>query len=269
MTSTPNRWSSITTSLPSSPEPSSRTRVACGLLGVPIETMRGSYHAPLSCLGPVMRRREFLWLSATSALLAATRAHAADGKMNTRAIPRTGELLPSVGLGTWQTFDVGLAPTSARRSTMCCAKFLAAGVKLIDSSPMYGRAEEVTGDELAAIGAIGKPFLATKVWTTGKREGIEQMERSMKRMRTDEDRSDAGPQPARRKTHLPVLREMEGGGHDSLPRRHALSARPVRRDRELMKGEKLDFIQIPYSIVDREAERASCRPRSIPARRCW
>src|SRR5262245_41638981 len=151
MTSTPNRWSSMTTSLPSSPEPSSITRVALADLGVPIETMRGSYHAYLSCLDPVMRRRDFLWLSAASTLLAASGAHAADKKMNTRAIPKSGEPLPVVGLGTWQTFDVGSSADERAAVHEVLVKFLGAGMKVIDSSPMYGRAEEVTGDELATI----------------------------------------------------------------------------------------------------------------------
>jgi aryl-alcohol dehydrogenase-like predicted oxidoreductase len=82
--------------------------------------------------------------------------------INTRAIPKTGEQLPVVGLGTWQTFDVGTGKDERAAVREVLTKFLAAGMKLIDSSPMYGRAEEVTGDELATI-KDAAPFLATRV----------------------------------------------------------------------------------------------------------
>src|SRR6476659_5297131 len=81
----------------------------------------------------------------------------------TRKIPRTGEELPVIGLGTWQTFDVGPNEYAPREQVV--RTFLDAGARLIDSSPMYGRAEETTGNRVAATGGV--PFLATKVWTSG------------------------------------------------------------------------------------------------------
>jgi diketogulonate reductase-like aldo/keto reductase len=206
----------------------------------------------------VQTRRDILRLAAASALLSARglRANAADKKMipNTRAIPKSGEKLPVVGLGTWQTFDVGSGAGERKPVQEVLAKFLAAGMKVIDSSPMYGRAEEVTGDELAGI-KDAAPFLATKVWTSGKKEGIEQMERSMRRMRTKRmdlmqvhNLVDVG-------THLPVLREWKAAGKIRY-----LGVTHYQHDQfdaieKLMKKEKLDFIQIPYSIVDRLAEK--------------
>lgn len=83
--------------------------------------------------------------------------------MHTRVIPRTSEQLPVIGLGTWQTFDVGEAKQDRAACADVLKTFLAAGVSLVDSSPMYGRAEQVTGDELHGA----KAFLATKVWTSG------------------------------------------------------------------------------------------------------
>src|SRR5580704_14194297 len=91
--------------------------------------------------------------------------------MNTRGIPRTGEQLPAIGLGTWQTFDVAARDRAPLDDVV--RGFFAAGARVIDSSPMYGRAEEVTGDVLASIVEIGKPFLATKVWTSGKQAGVD------------------------------------------------------------------------------------------------
>src|SRR5512139_3817195 len=104
--------------------------------------------------------------------------------MLTRSIPRTGEALPVVGLGTWQAFDV--APRDPRRAELgrVMRTLAAGGGRVVDSSPMYGRAEEAVGDLLAEPGAPTGLWLATKVWTTGRREGIRQMEESLRRMRT-------------------------------------------------------------------------------------
>lgn len=174
--------------------------------------------------------------------------------VNTRAIPKSGEQLPVVGLGTWQTFDVGTGTDERTAVREVLTKFLGAGMKVIDSSPMYGRAEEVTGDELAAI-KDAAPFLATKVWTRGKQAGIEEMERSLRRMRTKKMDLMQVHNLLDVKTHLPVLREWKQAGkirylgvthyqHGEFP---AIE--------KLMKTEKLDFIQIPLSIVDRAAEK--------------
>src|SRR5262245_10492039 len=110
-----------------------------------------------------------------------TRSTVSTSTMNTRPIPKTKEAIPVIGLGTWQAFDVdasGRAPLAE-----VVKQFFAAGGRVIDSSPMYGRSEAVVGQVLADLNAIGTPFLATKVWTRGKREGIAQMEQSRKRMR--------------------------------------------------------------------------------------
>jgi diketogulonate reductase-like aldo/keto reductase len=174
--------------------------------------------------------------------------------INTRPIPRTKEELPVVGLGTWQTFDVGKGADERKPIGEVLRAFLDSGCRLIDSSPMYGKAEEVTGDELDAIGAVGKPFLATKVWTSGKQAGIEAMQRSMKRMRTKRMDLMQVHNLLDYKVHLPVLREWKDAGTIRY-----LGVTHYQHDQfdlieKLMKNEKLDFIQIPYSIVDRKAE---------------
>src|SRR3954452_16375970 len=95
-----------------------------------------------------------------------------DQTMLKRAIPKSGEELPVIGLGTWQTFDVGGSERHPLIGVL--ERFAAAGGKVIDTSPMYGRAEEVVGALRPVDG-----FLATKVWTRGREHGIEQMRRSM------------------------------------------------------------------------------------------
>src|SRR6476646_9271991 len=97
----------------------------------------------------------------------------------TRRIPGSGEMIPVVGLGTWQTFDVG----ADRRAPLepVLKAFVDLGGSLIDSSPMYGRSEEVVGDLAVKLGVASKLFVATKVWTRGKADGIRQMEDSMRK----------------------------------------------------------------------------------------
>ncbi len=105
------------------------------------------------------------------------------GGLIERAIPSSGEKLPLIGVGTWQTFDVG-GDAAARASLReVLSLFAQAGGRVIDSSPMYGSSETVTGDLLAEAGLAGKRFVATKVWTNGRDEGIRQMEQSFARLR--------------------------------------------------------------------------------------
>jgi diketogulonate reductase-like aldo/keto reductase len=105
--------------------------------------------------------------------------------MLTRPIPSTGEALPVIGLGTWRAFDVGTGETERRPLREVLRLSLEAGGRMIDSSPMYGRAETVTGDLLAGLPASPRGFLATKVWTSGRERGVEQMRHSAELLRTE------------------------------------------------------------------------------------
>ncbi len=103
--------------------------------------------------------------------------------MSTRPIPSSGEAIPVVGLGTWRAFDAGAAPAERGPLEAVLGEFAAMGGRLVDSSPMYGAAETVVGDVAAGLGLRPRLFLATKVWTSGKAAGIQQMEQSMARLR--------------------------------------------------------------------------------------
>src|SRR5262245_6321064 len=127
-----------------------------------------------------MRRREFVALGAALALRP---AFAQSTKIMTRKIPSTGEDIPAIGLGTWQVFDAGGDAAARAPLAEVLKAFVAAGGKMIDSSPMYGSAESVTGDLVAQLGLREKLFMATKVWTHGKDEGLRQMETSFQRMK--------------------------------------------------------------------------------------
>ncbi len=112
-------------------------------------------------------------------------AQSASEPMQTRPIPSSGAPLPVVGCGTWQTFDIGSSPAERAPRGEVLRVLFAAGGSVIDSSPMYGRSEGVVGDLLARSGDRERAFVATKVWTRGRAEGIAQMQRSMSLLRTD------------------------------------------------------------------------------------
>src|SRR5437763_6000595 len=103
--------------------------------------------------------------------------------MLTRIIPSSGEKVPVIGLGTWRAFDVDLTANVRRQLEEVLSSFVKLGGRVIDSSPMYGRAEEVIGDLTSSHAMREKLFLATKVWTRGKESGIQSMERSMALLR--------------------------------------------------------------------------------------
>ena len=126
-----------------------------------------------------------------------------------RPIPSTGEAMPVIGLGTWPMFMS--APMSARGGR--CARSCAAarcGARMIDSSPMYGRAEGVVGDLLADLGARPRAFLATKVWISGRDEGVSEMRRSAASLRTGVIDLMQIHNLVDWRTHLGTLRQMKG-----------------------------------------------------------
>lgn len=173
----------------------------------------------------------------------------------TRRIPSSGEMIPVIGLGTWQTFDVGASTAERQPLEEVLGTFAALGGKLIDSSPMYGNSEEVVGDLSSKLGLRQKLFIATKVWTSGKAAGISQMEDSMRKLRAETIDLMQVHNLVDAAAHLDTLAEWKrkgrvryigvthytAGGHDAVAQ--VISSRTV------------DFIQINYSVGEREAER--------------
>jgi aryl-alcohol dehydrogenase-like predicted oxidoreductase len=173
--------------------------------------------------------------------------------MDTRPIPSTGEPLPVIGLGTWQTFDVG--PGEAERAPLRAVLrgLFDAGGRAIDSSPMYGRAEAVVGDLLRGTPDASRAFVATKVWTRGRAEGERALAESERRMGGRLDLAQVH-NLLDVEAHLPTLRAWkEAGRIRYLGITHY--ARSAFGDLErLLRTERLDFVQLPYSAVTREAE---------------
>jgi aryl-alcohol dehydrogenase-like predicted oxidoreductase len=215
-----------------------------------------------------MTRREAARLIGASAaglvLPISARAASESPTMLTRTIPSSGEKLPVIGLGTWRAFDVDLTTDNRRQLEEVLSLFVKLGGRVIDSSPMYGRAEEVIGELTAALGirdklATASPsggglFLATKVWTHGKENGIKSMERSMALLRTKRVDLMQVHNLVDVQTHLATLREWKQQGRIRYLgiTHHEAGAFPDVE--KVMRSEKLDFVQINYSLMEREAE---------------
>ena len=206
-------------------------------------------------------RREVTRLIGASAagLLLPVRASCAETKsesstMLTRPIPSSGEKLPVIGLGTWRTFDVDLTSDSRRQLGNVLSLFMKLGGRVIDTSPMYGRAEDVIGDLTATLGIRDKPFLATKVWTRGQENGIRSMERSMVRLRTKQIDLMQVHNLVDVQTHLATLREWKEQGRIRYIGITHYESGAFGEVEKIMRSEKLDFVQINYSIMEREAE---------------
>jgi diketogulonate reductase-like aldo/keto reductase len=174
-------------------------------------------------------------------------------KMNTRPIPSTREALPVVGCGTWIGFDVAAGSAEYQRLPGVLDALFAAGGTVIDSSPMYGRAEAVTGDLLAASNQRPKAFLATKVWTSGRDAGIAQMEQSFERLRTDRIDLMQVHNLVDWRTHLKTLRGWKDKGRVRYIGITHYTASAYAEVEAVLRAEKLDFLQINYSFDEREA----------------
>jgi aryl-alcohol dehydrogenase-like predicted oxidoreductase len=174
--------------------------------------------------------------------------------MHTRVIPASGAALPVIGCGTWIGFDVGARPAELPQRAEVLATLLASGGRVVDGSPMYGSAEQVVGELLEAAGSRERAFLATKVWTSGKRAGVEQMERSMALLRTGHIDLMQVHNLVDWRTHLATLRGWKDHVRISYigVTHYTESAHPELE--QVLRSTPLDFIQFNYSIAARNAE---------------
>jgi diketogulonate reductase-like aldo/keto reductase len=178
-----------------------------------------------------------------------------NSPMISRPIPKSGEMLPVIGLGTWQTFDVGNDPAVLERLTIVLRLLFDGGGKAIDSSPMYGRAEAVVSELLAKMGGRERAFLATKVWTSGREAGIAQMRRSAELLKTRVIDLMQIHNLVDWRTQLATLRGMKEAG---LVRYIGITHYVPSAFGDLaaiIEREEIDFVQLPYSIDVRDAER--------------
>jgi diketogulonate reductase-like aldo/keto reductase len=199
-----------------------------------------------------LSRRAFLALMAAAA--AAGGAISAAGLPIVRAIPASKETLPVIGLGTWQTFDVG-AGAERQPLRRVLQRFVELGGRVVDSSPMYGRAESVVGDLAAELGLRDKLFVATKVWTSGREAGIAQMDESLRRLRAARLDLMQVHNLVDWRTHVRTLGEWKRAGRVRYLGVTHYTAGAYGELEQVMKSEPLDFVQLNYSLLEREAER--------------
>jgi diketogulonate reductase-like aldo/keto reductase len=172
-----------------------------------------------------------------------------------RPIPVSGEMIPVVGLGTWRVFDVGGAQAERAPLKDVLKSLLELGGRVVDSSPMYGTAESVVGDLAAELAIADKLFLATKVWTSGREAGVAQMEQSLRRLRAQRLDLIQIHNLLDWRTHLRTLREWKAAGRIRyLGVTHYTSSAYDELER-VLRAETLDFVQVNYSLGEREAER--------------
>jgi diketogulonate reductase-like aldo/keto reductase len=171
-----------------------------------------------------------------------------------RKIPKSGELIPVVGLGTYDAFDVGANASDRDPTKEVLQRFVELGGTCVDSSPMYGRAETVIGDLSAELKINEQLWIATKVWTSGKESGIAQMNDSLRKLRREKIELMQVHNLQDAKTHLATMRDWKKSGkikYLGVTHYHAGAYDALE---QAIKSGEMDFVQFNYSIVERDAE---------------
>lgn len=205
----------------------------------------------------MLRRRALKLLAATPLIAMSQRNPAAQPGPATllrRPVPRSGELLPVIGLGTYMVFDVALHAPEMAELREVLKIFAAGGASIVDSSPMYGRAESAVGELASELALHPSLFLATKVWTSGREAGIRQMQHSLRVMRTQRIDLMQVHNLLDLATHLKTLREWKRAGtirYLGITHYHSGAYGELER---LLMTRDYDFVQFNYSLAEREAE---------------
>jgi diketogulonate reductase-like aldo/keto reductase len=187
--------------------------------------------------------------------MAAGSAFSQERNMLTKPVPSSGEALPVIGVGTWQTFDAGTDAGARAQLREVVKAFAAAGARVIDSSPMYGTSESVAGDLIRDLGVREHLFVATKVWTSGRAEGARQMEESFRRLRVERMDLMQVHNLLDVAVHTRTLQEWKRGGRIRyMGITHYTSSAYAEVERWL-KTRQYDFLQINYSLAESEAEK--------------
>jgi diketogulonate reductase-like aldo/keto reductase len=221
---------------------------------------------------PTLTRRDFLThLTVGAGMTLSSAAGEAASKprpLIKRPIPASGgkETVPVIGMGTWNTFDVGSSKAERAPLQEVLQAFYEAGASVIDSSPMYGRAEDVTGHLVESLGARDRTFFATKVWTSGADKGVAQIENSFRLLRTARLDLLQIHNLLDWRTHLTTLRSLKDAGR---VRYIGITHYTVNAHSDLesvLRAEAFDFVQFNYSIATRAAEQRLlpfCQERGI------
>lgn len=203
------------------------------------------------------KRRHFLKQSAgllTASLISPFELFAVSSQAIKRPIPRTAEAVPIIGMGSSRTFDIGEDKTRQAQLGEVLQAFFDHGGTLIDSSPMYGRAEYVLGEILKNTRNTKALFAATKVWTYGKENGIQQMRRSMKLMGVDVFDLMQIHNLRDWEVHIDTLKQWRSEGKVRYIGMTTSHGRFHNELEQVMDNEPLDFVQFSYNINNLEAE---------------
>ncbi len=202
-----------------------------------------------------MNRRHSLKLLASLGLLPVAGTHAwHQASMMKRNIPGTNEQLPVVGVGTWETFDVTASQVTLLNELKEVLRVLnEKGGSVVDSSPMYGFAERNVGQLSAELSINKKLFLATKVWTQGRDQGISQMNKSLELMRRSQIDLLQIHNLVDWATHLKTLREWKEKAKVRYIGITHYQTDAYPEMEKIMRSEPIDFIQVNYNVLDRES----------------
>jgi len=200
-------------------------------------------------------RRRFLEHSLAVSALSMAPPLASAATPATRPIPADGRRLPVIGLGTWQTFNIGTDAAARSNLGRLLVRFAALGGAVIDSSPMYGSAESVVGDLVREHGLRARLFLATKVWTQGKAAGIAQMEESLRRLAAPRIELMQIHNLTDWRQHLPTLRAWKQEGRIRYLGISHYSMGAYAEIEDILRREPLDFLQINYSLAEQDSAR--------------
>jgi aryl-alcohol dehydrogenase-like predicted oxidoreductase len=173
------------------------------------------------------------------------------GRLEQRPLGPGGPGVPVVGMGTWQTLDVRGAAAEARAREVV-HEALDAGVRLMDSSPMYGEAERVLGEALGA--RRREALVATKVWTPDPAEGEAQAERALGWYGGRVDLYQVH-NLVRWREQLAMLERRRDAGEVGLIGATHYSPGAFGELAEVMRTGRIQAIQIPYNPQEREVER--------------
>ena len=199
-------------------------------------------------------RREIIAAGVAAGCLPGLSLAALSAKMLTKSIPASGEALPVIGLGTYEVFDVESTPDEIATREEIVERLVSAGGSLLDTSPMYNRSEKVIGDVIHAGAGRDGLFLATKVWTDGREAGIAQMKRSADLMNTDVIDLMQVHNLRDTAVHMASIAELQEDGrirYSGLTHYTAGAHAALIKE---MQAFKPQFIQINYSLGEREAE---------------
>jgi len=203
----------------------------------------------------MLTRRRMLQLSASLTACHYGAIFANESPLIQRSIPATGELLPVIGMGSSRTFDVDSNADSMARLTSVMQAFFKGQGMVIDSSPMYGAAESRIGDVLRQLKARPEIFAATKVWTRGREQGIEQMQQSAQRMAVEHFDLIAVHNLQDWKTHLKTLKAWKAEGRVRYIGITTSHGRYHNELIDIMRTQPLDFVQFSYNIDNPDAEK--------------